>query len=154
MGRPVFRQPYSYRDDPTVPDFDDRGPVTFMDGNCVLCTSGARLIARFDRRCEFKICRVQTPTGRAVLQHFGVDPDDPESWLYLVDGRAYTSLDAMIRAGVRVGGLGWLLQVFRILPRGMQDWLYRRLALNRYRLFGRIDMCAVPDPALRARLIE
>lgn len=154
MRSVIRREPYSYRSDPAVPAFDDRGPVTVMDGECVLCTAGARVIARFDRAHEFRICRAQSVLGRALFVHYGLVPDDPESWLYLIDGRAYTSLDAMIRAGRRLGGPGWLLQPLRVLPRAAQDWLYRRLARNRYRLFGRTDMCAVPDPALRARLIE
>lgn len=154
MGVVFDRAPFSYRDDPTVPSFDDGGPVAFLDGDCVLCSAGARLIARFDRKREFKLCRVQSPTGRAVFRHFGLDPDDPDSWLYLVDGRAYTSLDAIIRIGARVGGVGWLLQVFRMTPRPAQDWLYRRVARNRYRLFGRGDICAIPDVELRKRLLE
>ena len=148
------REPYSYKRDPIVPDFDDSGPVVFMDGDCVLCTTGARLIARLDRKEEFRICPIQTPTGAAVLRHYGLEPDDPTTWLYLADGRAYTSLDAMIRAGTRMGGIGKLLLGLRMLPRPLQDWLYRRLARNRYRLFGRTDMCAVAGPGLRARLMQ
>ena len=150
----IPKAPYSYRTDPTVPSFDDHGPLTVMDGECVLCSVGARLIARFDKAAEFRICRSQTTLGKALLGHYGLSADDPESWLYIVDGQAYTSLDAMIRAGSRVGGTGLLLQPLRLLPRALQDWLYRRLARNRYRLFGRNDMCALPDPALRARLME
>ncbi len=148
------REPYSYRQDPAVPEFDDSGPITVMDGDCVLCTTGARLLARLDRAHEFRICRSQTELGAALMRHFGLDPDDPESWLYIVDGRAYTSLDGMIRAGARAGGLGSLPKPLGFLPRDLQDWLYRRLARNRYRLFGRTDMCGVPDPALRKRLME
>ena len=125
-----------------------------MDGECALCSAGARVIARLDRAAEFRICRSQTGLGRSLLLHYGLSPDDPESWLYIVDGRAHTSLDGMIRVGSRVGGLGRLLQPLRLLPRPLQDWLYRRLARNRYRLFGRTDMCSIHDPALRARLME
>lgn len=144
---------FSYRSDTAVPDFDDRGPVVVMDGDCALCTFGARLIDRFDHRLEFRICPAATALGQALLAHYGLNPTDPESWLLLQDGRAYVSFDAMIRAGRRVGGPGWLLQPFRALPRGVQDRLYRRLARNRYRLFGGADLCALPDPGLRARLI-
>jgi predicted DCC family thiol-disulfide oxidoreductase YuxK len=154
MNLVVSQPPYSYRTDGAVPSFDDSGPLTVMDGECALCSAGARLIARFDMAGEFRICRARTPLGTALLRHYGLDPDDPESWLYIVDGRAFTSLDGMIRAGGRLGGAGWVLQPLRLLPRPAQDWLYRRLARNRYRLFGRVDMCALPDPALRARLIE
>ena len=147
-------EPYSYRADPTVPAFDDSCPITVMDGECALCCVGARLIARFDKVGEFRICRAQTKLGQSLLHHYGLSANSPESWLYIVDGRAYTSLDAMIRAGGRVGGAGRLLQPLRLMPRPLQDWLYRRLARNRYRLFGRTDMCSIPDPALRARLME
>ena len=150
----LSRERYSYRNDPAVPAFDDTGPVTVMDGHCVLCSAGARLIARFDKAGEFQICRIQTPLGEALLRHYGLSPDDPESWLFLLDGQAFTSLDGMIRAGRRAGGLGLILQPLRLLPRPFQDWLYLRLARNRYRLFGRTDMCEIPDPALRARLME
>ena len=98
------RPPYSYKTDPDVPDFDDSGPVTVMDGECAICSTGARLIARFDTREEFRICRIQTEPGGALMRHYGLDPDDPDSWLYLEDGLAYSSLDGMIRAGRRMGG--------------------------------------------------
>ncbi|MEM6712813.1 MAG: DUF393 domain-containing protein [Pseudomonadota bacterium] len=154
MSRLAAFETYSYRADSLVPDFDDSGAITFMDGECVLCTFGARLIARFDRQDRFKICRVQTLLGRSMLAHYGLAPDDPESWLLLHEGKAYTSLDAMIRAGRLVGGIGWLLQPLRLLPRTLQDWLYGHIARNRYRIFGRTDMCAMPDPRLRAKLMN
>ena len=150
----ISTEPFSYRQDVGVPHFDDNGPVTIVDGNCALCTVGARLIARFDRSAEFRICPTQTELGSSLLRHYGLDAADPESWLYIVDGSAFTSLDGMIRAGARVGGAGWLLQPLRLMPRLAQDWLYQRIARNRYRLFGRKEMCAMPDPALRARLIK
>jgi len=60
----------------------------------------------------------------------------------------------MIWAGRRMGGWGRVGAVLRILPRPVQDWLYRRLSRNRYRLFGRTDMCAVPDAGLKRRLLS
>jgi predicted DCC family thiol-disulfide oxidoreductase YuxK len=154
MGQLLARAPYSYRHDPAVPPFDDSGPIAFMDADCLLCATGARLISRFDRAGAVRICPVQSRLGRAMLIHHGLDPDGPESWLYLEGGRATTSLDAIIRVGRRVGGPGHLLAAFRVLPRPAQDWLYRRIARNRYALFGHTDMCALPDPALRARIMD
>jgi predicted DCC family thiol-disulfide oxidoreductase YuxK len=153
MVQPARRAPFSYRDDPAVPAFDDRGPIAFMDGECGLCTTGARLIARLDRKGEFRICQTQTALGRAVLGHYGLDPDDPASWLYLADGVADGSLDGIIRAGRRLGGVAHVLVVLRLLPPAAQDWLYARLARNRYRVFGRAKMCERPGPELARRLI-
>ncbi|MFU1477997.1 thiol-disulfide oxidoreductase DCC family protein [Roseovarius sp. C7] len=127
--------------------------LTVMDAQCALCARGARWIARHDRREEFRILPIQTPLGEALLRHYGMDPQDPASWLYIENGRAYSSLDAIIRVGQRFGGLWRGLAVLRLLPRPVQDWLYARIARNRYRVMGRTDMCALPDPALRKRLI-
>jgi predicted DCC family thiol-disulfide oxidoreductase YuxK len=148
------REAYSYRGDAAIPAFDDEGPVVFMDGECMACTQAARLIARLDRSGAFRICPIQSPLGASILKHYGLAADDPESWLYLEDGRACTSIDAMIRAGWRMGGLGRLLAPLALLPRPAQNWLYRRLARSRYRLFGRSDMCMIPDDRLRQRLIS
>ena len=110
--------PYSYRADPAVLTFDDRGPVVFVDGACALCSRSARIVARLDRTGEFRIAPVQGDLGRAVLAHYGLDANDPTSWLYLENGRAYASLDAVIRAGRRLGGLGWLAATLALLPDG------------------------------------
>jgi len=147
------RPPYSYRDDPAVPRFDDGGPVAIMDGDCALCASGARVIARLDRERVFRVGRTQSAAGAALVRHYGLQPEDPETWLYLEDGRAWSGMEAIIRIGARLGGPGRSLGILRLLPRSLREWLYRRIAHHRYR-FGRTDMCNFPDPELRARLLE
>jgi predicted DCC family thiol-disulfide oxidoreductase YuxK len=151
--RPISPKAYSYREDSGVPNFDDRGPIVFMDGECALCSGTARVIARLDKRGEFRICPIQSDLGQAILRHYGLDHGNPESWIYLVDGNAFASLDAVIEAGTRLGGLGWLLMAFKALPRPIRDRLYRWIARNRYAVFGRTQMCAIPDAALKRRLL-
>ncbi|MCB2117552.1 MAG: DUF393 domain-containing protein [Rhodobacteraceae bacterium] len=146
-------RPFSYRDDPDVPAFDDSAPVAFMDGDCALCSFGARMIDRLDRSGEIRICPVATPLGRAMLRHYGLDPDDPESWLFLDGGRVRCDFDAMAHVGLRSGGWGRLLGLLRLIPRPLRDGLYRRIARSRYALFGRSDLCALAGPRLRARLM-
>lgn len=153
MAEPITRPPFSYRDDPAVPDFDDEGPLAVMDGTCTACATGARMIARFDRKRAFRICPTGSRVGSALVRHYGMQPDDPETWLYLENGRAWSGMEAILRVGAAVGGPGRLLGVMRVLPRPAREWLYRRIALNRH-VFGRTDMCALPDPELRARLLD
>ena len=101
----------------------------------------------------FRIGRTQSPIGAALVRHYGLEPDDPETWLFIEDGRAYSGMEAIIRIGARLGGPGRLLGAMRVLPRSAREWLYRRIARNRYR-FGRTDICALPDKELQARLLE
>src|SRR5262245_47618434 len=73
QARPAF----SYRRDKAVPSFDDRSPIVIMDGQCALCTRGARLICRLDRRGEFKIVPTHSDLARAILCHYGLNTIDP-----------------------------------------------------------------------------
>jgi predicted DCC family thiol-disulfide oxidoreductase YuxK len=145
---------YSYRDDPAVPPFDDSAPVAVIDAQCAICSWGARMIHRLDRAGTTRICPIQSPLGMALLRHYRLDPQDPASWLFLDAGIAHKDFDAVLYAGRRLGGLGYLTQTLYLIPKPVRDWQYLRLARNRYRLFGRADLCALPDPALQHRILR
>ena len=49
---------------------------------------------------------------RQLQQDYGMDPEDPLSWLYVGKGSAYTSLDAIVRVGKEFGGIWQALAVF------------------------------------------
>lgn len=154
MSMIAAREPFSYQQDETVAPFVAGEVFTVMDAHCALCARGAAWIARNDRRGAFTIIPVQSPLGEALMRHYGLDPADPTSWLYVEHGLAYSSLDALIRAGWRLGGVWRGLAVLRLLPRPVQDTLYRAVARNRYRLFGRADLCALPDAEVQRRLLR
>lgn len=153
MTSSIEKRPFSYRVDPSVPNFDDSKPIAFMDGACVLCCFGARAISKLDRSGDIKICPVESPLGHAVLRHYAIDPIDPESWLYLEQGRAYSGFDAMIRIALYTNRARNLALAVARLPPGWRAWLYRRIARNRY-WFGRTDICQTPSADLRARLVK
>ncbi|UFS67395.1 DCC1-like thiol-disulfide oxidoreductase family protein [Paracoccus denitrificans] len=147
-------EPFSFREDPAVPDFDDLQPVAVMDAECALCSWGARMIHRLDRTGTVRICPVQSPLGAALLRHYGLEREDPSSWLFIDGGVAHVDCDAVLQASRRLGGWTRMAGVLRIFPRPVRNWLYRRFARNRYALFGRADMCALPDPAFQRRLLR
>jgi predicted DCC family thiol-disulfide oxidoreductase YuxK len=111
------------------------------------------MIHRLDHSGEIKIAPIQSETGAALMRANGLDPLDPDTWLFIEDGAVWRDFDAVIRVGQRSGGVGQALVILKALPRPLRDWLYQRVARNRYAIFGRGDMCALPDPAFRARLL-
>ena len=128
-------------------------PIAVMDATCALCSWGARMIHRLDRSGEIMIAPIQSETGAALMSNNGLDPLDPDTWLFIENGKVWRDFDAVIRVGQRSGGIGRALVLLRLLPPPVRDWLYQRVARNRYAMFGRGDMCALPDPAFRARLM-
>ena len=125
-----------------------------MDENCLLCARGARWIARNDRRDVFRIVPAGSSLGASLLRRQGLEALDPESWLLIDAIGAHQSLDALMRAGLHLGGAWQALTLLRLLPRGWRDRLYHLVARNRYRLFGTADMCRMSDPAIRRRLVQ
>lgn len=151
--QPSARAAYSFRDDPDVPAFDDTRIHLVMDAECALCSRAARRIARLDRQDRVRIAPMQGVLGRALLVHYGLDPDDPASWLMVEDGRAWGSLEGMARLFPKLHWAYTPARLVWVLPTGLRDWIYARIARNRYAIFGKGDLCAMPDEAVRARLI-
>jgi predicted DCC family thiol-disulfide oxidoreductase YuxK len=125
----------------------ERKTIVF-DGVCVLCNRWVQFVLARDARREFSFAAMQGQNGRALLQRYGIDPDDPVTFLLLDGGKAYTDTDAALRVIERFG-LFWrcFARVCHLIPSGLRNWLYRLIARNRYRLFGRRGSCVVPAAA-------
>lgn len=131
---------------------DDR--VIVFDGVCLLCSGWVRFLLNVDRRAIYRFAAMQSEAGRALLARHGLDADDPDSFLLVTPTRAWTDSDAIVQVLCGLGGMWRLAAALRAVPRGLRDPLYRLVARNRYRLFGRRATCAVPDAATRARFLS
>ncbi|MEL7106925.1 MAG: DCC1-like thiol-disulfide oxidoreductase family protein [Pseudomonadota bacterium] len=125
-----------------------------MDANCALCARGAAWIARNDLDEQFQIVPVQSPLGEKLMRAEGLDPADPSSWLVIDAAGTHLGLEALIAAGAHLGGIWRGLTVLRLLPRPVRDAVYGLVARNRYRVFGRADLCRLPDAQVQRRLLK
>ncbi len=120
--------------------------VVLFDGVCRLCSAWARFLIRFDRKKQLRLASVQSDAGQSILKSHGFPSDSFHTMLFVDNGVLYERSSAFIRV-MTVLPLPWkLASVVRIVPLQIRDWVYDRIALNRYRLFGRFDVCAVPPP--------
>jgi predicted DCC family thiol-disulfide oxidoreductase YuxK len=128
--------------------------LILFDGVCVLCNGFARFVARRDEAARFRFAQAQSELGRALFRHYGLDDSAFETNLLIEEGRAYGRLEAFARIHQALGAPWSGARVLLLLPRALRDWLYERIARNRYRVFGRYATCAAPgDPLVKARLI-
>ena len=143
-----------HHDDPAVPV---RAVIVF-DGVCVLCNGWVRFLLRHDRLQRYRFAAMQGDAGRRLLAENGLDPGDPMSFLLIEYDRGpepciATDTDAMRRVLVGLSGAWRLAAAIALLPRGLRDPLYRLMARNRYRWFGRHDACVVPDTGQTRRFL-
>lgn len=144
---------FSFRDDPNVPDFPQDRPLIVFDGVCVLCTGFARFVISRDKKKQFLLTTAQSNLGQALFRHYGLDPVTFETNLLIANGRAFGKLTGIAEIMTMIGGPWRLLGALKYLPRPVGDWIYDRIAKNRYRMFGRRENCAVPGPDWRSRII-
>lgn len=132
------------------------GPVLLFDGVCNLCNASVNFILDRDRDARLRFASLQSEAGRALLARAGLRlPDgDPESMVLVLGDAAFTHSDAALRVCRLLPWpwrlAGWLLWI----PRPLRDAVYKLVARNRYRWFGRSEVCRMPTPALRARFLS
>jgi predicted DCC family thiol-disulfide oxidoreductase YuxK len=147
----LARAPYSYRDDPAVPPFDDSRPLFVFDGVCVLCSGGASWVMRRRRGARIAFASAQGPLGEALYRHYGMAMD--ETYLFLVDGEAFGLSEGYFRVARAMGGPWRLAAALRVVTRVLRDAVYRLVARHRYRWFGKAEFCALLTPEQRDRLL-
>lgn len=148
----VAAAPYSFREDPNVPRFDDGKALFVFDGVCVLCSGGANWLMRFDKRRLVNFASMQSTLGQALYRHAGVVPD--ESYLLVKDGRIYTATKGYLELCGLLGGLWSVFRIGALIPERWRDAGYAAIARNRYRWFGRAEYCQLLTADQRARLID
>jgi predicted DCC family thiol-disulfide oxidoreductase YuxK len=148
-----MRPPYSYRHDPAVPAFADDKPIIIFDGYCALCAGWAAFVLRHDATGRYRLLSAQSPLGRALYLHYGLDPEDYETNILIVDGLAWFKSEGSIRMAEGLGFPWRLAAVFRVLPRAWRDRMYALIARNRLRWFGKRATCYRGDPRFADRFI-
>ena len=148
----MIRKPYSYREDPAIPDFDDSRPLFVFDHYCVLCSGGASFIMRFDKVSKVSFTSAQEPLGQALCDHYGLDWN--ESYLFIRNGQPYIKSTGYFEVAKALGGIWRFGLIFQIIPRPVRDWAYDVIARNRYRWFGKTDRaCVLLTEEQRSRLL-
>ncbi|WP_081847974.1 GNAT family N-acetyltransferase [Microbulbifer sp. HZ11] len=138
----------------TVPYLQEGERVVLFDGVCRLCSFWARFLLKFDRHRRLKLATVQSEEGQAILSFFAMPLDEYETLLLVESGQMYVKSDAILRI-LKLLPFPWpALSCFRLIPPSVRDWIYDRVARNRYRLFGKQLECALPRAEDRARFIS
>lgn len=128
-------------------------PVVLFDGVCNLCSFWVRFAIARDPAARLRFAPVQSDLGQDFLRRRSLPTDVFESFYLIEDGHVYEKSAAFLRM-VRHLRRPWpLLRAARILPRPLRDWLYDRIARNRYRLFGRRSSCLMPSPEVASRFL-
>lgn len=136
------------------PNITSKDRVILFDGVCKLCNAWSNFIIKHDKKHLFKLCSVQSDEGQAILKHFGLATDVYDSMVYVEGDTFYQQSDAFFQVIKKLGYPWKAILIFRLIPGFIRNWLYDRIAFNRYRLFGKYDYCSLPNADHEARYLR
>ena len=143
------------------------GAVVLFDGVCNLCNGAVQFVLDHERSRpgaeSVRFAALQSEAAQGVLAQV-VGPEQaralregqhgaPDSIVVVEGGKVHTSSDAALRLARHLRAPWRWLGVLWVVPRPLRDLVYRWIARNRYRWFGKDDTCRVPTPELRARFL-
>ena len=145
---------YSYRDDASVPAFEDSAPIIIFDGECVLCLSGVQFMLRRDPKGETKFAVFQDALPRALYHHYGLNPDTFDTFMVLVGGKPFVRWRGVCKAaGLLPAPWKWLGAVGRLVPDFIGDAIYDFVQRHRIGWFGARDACFAPHAEIQDRFL-
>lgn len=128
-------------------------PIWLFDEVCVLCNGAVQYTLKHEKEPLIRFVSIQSVEGRQLAKQHGLDPDDPQSFLFIDNGEALPRSDGVIALARHLDGPAGLIPLLRFVPKLLRDFAYDRIARNRYRLFGRKSECPVPDAGIRHRFV-
>lgn len=129
------------------------GPIVLFDAECVLCSANAQFILTHDKAERFRLASMQGDIGASLFRTHGLDPADPTSILVIDGPIVRKDSDAVLSIYEGLGYPWRLAAVLRIMPTVVRDSIYRLIARNRYRWFGKRATCWVAPERYRSRML-
>lgn len=128
--------------------------IVVFDAQCLLCSGSVQFLLRHDTHRRLRFATIQSEAGRALLERAGIDTVDPDSFVLVDASKNWTETAAVLRVA---NALGWpwrIAWIAWLIPYPLRDAIYRWIARNRYRWFGRRDVCFLPDADHADRFIR
>ena len=132
---------------------DSRGsarPVILFDGVCHLCNGFVQFVLQRDPTAQFAFAPLVSEFARQRLGALHLDS------IVLVEGGKVAYAEMAVRRILSrlERPWPWVARIAGWLPAPLLAWGYRFVARHRYRLFGREEVCKLPQPRWKGRFLS
>jgi len=128
--------------------------VVFFDGECAFCSRSIRLLARLDRLDHIRLSPLQGPFATEKgLGRYASEADGSMVVFRESDGVVFTHSSGVLEMAMALGFPWNLFAIFSLVPKSIRDGIYKWIAGNRYRWFGKADACQLPTEDVVRRLV-
>ncbi len=118
------------------------GNIIFFDSDCLLCEKIVKLLLKMDKKEVLLFASFSSIASSAILtnRNYG------NSVLYWEGNNLSAKGDAVIRI---LRSLGYpykiIARILSVIPRNLLNMMYDFVARNRFKFFGKRDVCYIPS---------
>jgi predicted DCC family thiol-disulfide oxidoreductase YuxK len=111
--------------------------VLLFDSGCKLCNSSIKFVTKGDPQQKIKQIALQSTQGQKIL---AAHPylQNVNSIIFIVEDKVFIESDAILKLAQHLSFPYKLLSAGIILPKKWRNAMYRWIAKNRYKWFGKI----------------
>lgn len=128
--------------------------IVLFDGVCNLCSGAVQFILKRDPGGKFKFASLQSDVGQQFSIKLGIDPASLRTIILIKGEKHFLKSDAALEIARSLSGLWPLLYVFKVIPRFIRNPVYDWISRNRYRWFGKREMCWLPTDNWKSRFLD
>ena len=132
----------------------DRDYLILFDGVCNFCNYWVRFALKRDQKQKLSFGTLQGNTAKKVLPLYGINEKELASVVFIEKGKVWQNSSAVLRICKHLNGAWKMCYVLMIIPTPLRDFVYRIIAQNRYRWFGKRESCMLPDASVKERFVD
>jgi predicted DCC family thiol-disulfide oxidoreductase YuxK len=138
----------------TLPLPPMNNPIVLFDGVCNFCNSTINFLIRQDKKGILRFAALQSETGQDLMRSHGLEPENVESFVLIYHGKAFTNSSGALTLFNHLPWYWKWTQLFWIIPSFIRNAIYRFIANNRYKWFGKKESCMIPTAEMRERFLS
>jgi len=118
--------------------------VILFDGICNLCNGAVSFVIEHDSNNYYVFASLESEVGQKYLKKFNLPLEDFDTFVLIDEDKFYIASTAALMVAKDLSGWVKYVYLFIYIPRFLRDSVYRLIAKNRYKLFGKKDICRMP----------
>ncbi len=128
--------------------------IILFDGVCNYCNEKVNFIIKHDVKDIFRFTTLQSKIGQEIVKQLGINSSIDSLILVEPVNAYYIKSEAIFKILKQLNTPLKGLLFFNFLPSLVRDMVYEYVAKNRYKWYGKKEVCMIPSPDIQSRFLD
>jgi len=125
--------------------------IILFDGVCNLCNTSIQFVLKHEKNNTLKFASLQSDFAQKLLQKNNLKLENFDTILYVEKEQIFSKSKAVFKIAKELKFPFSFIRYFNFLPNFFIDYFYDIISKNRYRWFGKKEICFIPDKNISNR---